>query len=213
MRQLVIGNKNYSSWSLRPWLLLRQFNVPFDEVRLPLDTPEFWQRIPDYSPTGRVPVLHDGPRVVWDSLAICEYANETFLEGRGWPSDPDLRYLARCASAEMHSGFAALRAQLPMNCRRVPDAYRWKADAEADIQRVLTLWRELRRRGGGPFLLGAFGIVDAMFAPVAIRFRGYGVALDDSARGFSDALFALPAMREWQAAAEAETERLAYDAL
>lgn len=213
MRQLVIGNKNYSSWSLRPWLLLRHFEVPFDEVRLPLDTPEFQRRIPDYSPTGRVPVLHDGARVVWDSLAICEYVNETFLDGRGWPSDPSLRYLGRCAAAEMHSGFAALRAQLPMNCRRRPDGYRWKPDAEADIRRVLTLWRELRRRSAGPFLLGDFGIVDAMFAPVAIRFRGYGVVLDDNARHYSEALFALPAMREWQAAAEAETERLGQDAL
>ena len=213
MLQLVIANKNYSSWSLRPWLLLRHFNVPFHEVRLPLDTPEFQQRIPDSSPTGRVPVLHDGARVVWDSLAICEYVNETFLGGRGWPEDPALRYLARCAAAEMHSGFAAMRAQLPMNCRRTPNAYRWKADADADIRRVLTLWRDLRRRSGGPFLLGDFGIVDAMFAPVAIRFRGYGVVLDDNARHYTEALFALPAMREWQAAAEAETERLAHDAL
>ena len=214
MLRLVIGNKNYSSWSLRPWILLRQFGVPFVETRLPLDTPEFRERVPRLSPTGRVPVLHDGERVVWDSLAICEYVNETFLDGRGWPSQPGRRALARCAAAEMHSGFAALRAQLPMNCRRTPNAYRWKADAEADIQRVLALWRELRRHAAeGPFLLGGFGIVDAMYAPVAIRFRGYGVALDDSARGFSDALFALPAMREWQAAAEAETERLAYDAL
>jgi glutathione S-transferase len=213
MLQLVIGNKNYSSWSLRPWLLLRHFAVPFHEVRLPLDTPEFQQRIPDYSPTGRVPVLHDGARVVWDSLAICEYVNETFLGGRGWPEDPALRYLARCAAAEMHSGFAAMRAQLPMNCRRTPNAYRWKADADADIRRVLTLWRDLRRRSGGPFLLGDFGIVDAMFAPVAIRFRGYGVVLDDNARHYTEALFALPSMREWQAAAEAETERLAHDAL
>ena len=213
MLKLVIGNKNYSSWSLRPWLLLRHFDVPFDEVRLPLDTPEFERRIPELSPTGRVPVLHDGARVVWDSLAIAEYVNETFLAGRAWPSDATDRALARCSAAEMHSGFAALRAQLPMNCRRRPDAYRWKADAEADIRRVLTLWRELRRRAGGPFLLGDFGIVDAMFAPVAIRFRGYGVALDDNARHYCDALFALPALRDWQAAAEAETERLGHDAL
>jgi glutathione S-transferase len=211
MLRLVIGNKNYSSWSLRPWLLLRHFGVPFDEVRLPLDTPEFQQRIPEFSPTGRVPVLHDGPRVVWDSLAICEYVNETFLAGRGWPAEPALRALARCAAAEMHSGFAALRAQLPMNCRRRPDGYRWGPDAEADIRRVLTLWRELRRASQGRFLLGDFGIVDAMYAPVAIRFRGYGVVLDDNARHYTDALFALPAMREWQAAAEAETERLHHD--
>lgn len=213
MLRLVIGNKNYSSWSLRPWLLLRHFGVPFEEVRLPLDTPEFHRRIHEFSPTGRVPVLHDGARVVWDSLAICEYVNEAFLDGGAWPADLGQRALARCAAAEMHSGYAALRAQLPMNCRRTPDAYRWKPDAEADIRRVLQLWRELRGQGDGPFLMGGFGIVDAMFAPVAIRFRGYGVALDDNARDYADALFALPAMREWQAAAEAESERLAYDEL
>lgn len=213
MLRLVIGNKNYSSWSLRPWLLMREAGLPFEEIRLPLDTPEFARRIPALSPTGKVPVLHDGDRVVWDSLAICEYVNDAFLEGRGWPADRGLRALARCAAAEMHSGFAALRAQLPMDCRRRPDAYRWKADAEADIQRVMALWRDLRRHAGdGPFLLGAFGIVDAMFAPVAIRFRGYGVVMDDSARGFAEAVFALPAMREWQAAAEAESERIEHDA-
>ncbi len=211
MLRLVIANKNYSSWSLRPWLLLKHFGVPFEEVRLPLDTPEFRQRAAELSPTGKVPVLHDGARVVWDSLAICEYVNETFLDGRGWPADPEHRALARCAAAEMHSGFAALRAQLPMNCRRKPNAYRWDADAEADIQRVLALWRDLRRRSEGAFLLGGFGIVDAMYAPVALRFRGYGVTLDDSARHFSDALFALPAMREWLAAAEAESERVPHD--
>jgi len=211
--QLVIANRNYSSWSLRPWLAMKMAGVAFDEVRIALDQPDTGANIRRYSPTGKLPCLVDGALTVWDSLAICEYVNETFLEGRGWPSDPSLRYLARCAAAEMHSGFAPLRAQLPMNCRRTPNAYRWKADAEADIRRFLTLWRELLRRGVGPFLLGDFGIVDAMFAPVAIRFRGYGVVLDDNARHYSEALFALPAMREWQAAAEAETERLGHDAL
>jgi glutathione S-transferase len=210
---LVIGNKNYSSWSLRPWLLLRQAGVEFDEVRLPLDTPEFHASIGRWSPTRRVPVLRDGDLVVWDSLAICEYANERWLDGHGWPADAGARAVARSAAAEMHSGFAALRAQLPMNVRRQPERRHWDADAERDIERVQALWRELRTRfgAGGPFLCGAFGIVDAMFAPVAVRFRGYGVRTDDTASAFMDAIFALPAMCEWVASARAERERVAAD--
>ncbi len=213
MLRLIIGNKNYSSWSLRPWLLLKVFKVPFEEVRLPLDTPEFYQRIPEFSPTGRVPVLHDSGRVIWDSLAICEYLNESRLHGKAWPADISARALARCAASEMHSGFSALRSQLPMNCRRVPNAYRWDANADADIRRVQELWQQMGRHTDGPFLLGEFGIVDAMFAPVAIRFLGYGVALGAHAQQYCDALFALPAMREWQRDAEAESERLACDEL
>jgi glutathione S-transferase len=208
---LVIGNKNYSSWSLRPWLLLRQAGVEFAELRLPLDTAEFHATIGQWSPTRRVPVLRDGELAVWDSLAICEYANERWLGGRGWPAAGDARAVARCAAAEMHSGFAALRSQLPMNVRRQPDAYRWDADADADIERVQALWRELRIRfgAGGDFLCGRFGIVDAMFAPVVFRFRGYGVRADDTASAYMDAMLDLPAMREWDAAAAAEAERLA----
>ena len=210
---LVIGNKNYSSWSLRPWLLLRHFGVAFDEVRLPLDTPEFHAQVGRWSPTRRVPVLHDGELMVWDSLAICEYANDRWLQGRGWPPDLATRALARCAAAEMHSGFAALRGQLPMNVRRQPNGSRWDADAQRDIARVQELWRELRTRfgGQGDFLCGGFGIVDAMFAPVCVRFRGYGVRTDDTASAYMDAIFALPAMREWEAAARAETERVGAD--
>ena len=210
MLTLVIGNKNYSSWSLRPWLLLRHFQVPFAEVRLPLDTPTFRDDVFRYSPSGRVPVLHDGDLVVWDSLAICEYVNESVLDGRGWPADRRQRARARSAAAEMHSGFAALRTQLPMNCRRTPDAYRWNADAQQDIDRVQALWRELRRDGGrgGEFLCGEFGIVDAMFAPVAMRFRGYGVSLEPESQAYMDALLRLPSLREWDAAALEESERL-----
>ena len=208
---LVIGNKNYSSWSLRPWLLLRHFGVAFDEIRLLLDTPGFADAVRRHSPTGKVPALHDGDVQVWDSLAICEYANERWLDGRGWPADLAARALARAAAAEMHSGFVALRTQLPMNSRRVPDAYRWDAAAQRDIDRVQALWRQLRdaHGQGGAFLCGDFGIVDAMYAPVAIRFDGYGVPVDVDARRFMDALFALPAMREWREAAAAETESVA----
>lgn len=215
MPLLVIGNKNYSSWSLRPWLLLRQFGVAFEEQRLALDTPAFHDQIGRWSPSRRVPALHDEGLVVWDSLAICEYANERWLDGRGWPASLQRRALARAAAAEMHSGFAALRAQLPMNCRRRPDGYRWDAAAAADIARIQALWALLRSDcdgdepgDGGEFLFGAFGIVDAMFAPVAIRFIGYGVAMDETASRYVAALSGLPAMREWQAAAEAEPERI-----
>ncbi|MBP6597001.1 MAG: glutathione S-transferase family protein [Arenimonas sp.] len=210
---LVIGNKNYSSWSLRPWLLLRHFAVDFDEVRLPLDTPEFRARVGQWSPTSRVPVLHDDGLTVWDSLAICEYANERWLDGRGWPGDRAARAVARSAAAEMHSGFGAMRAQLPMNVRRQPNQFRGDADAARDIARVQSLWADLRTRfgGGGPFLCGAFGIVDAMYAPVCVRLRGYGIRMDDTASAYLEAVFALPAMREWEAAALAETERVAID--
>jgi len=208
---LVIGNRNYSSWSLRPWLLLRQFGVEFDEVVLALDTPEFAAQALRHSPTGKVPALRDGDLVLWDSLAICEYANERWLGGRGWPAELPRRALARAAAAEMHSGFAALRTQLPMNSRRRPDVDRWDAAAQRDIDRVQALWRSLRRGHGtgGDFLFGDFGIVDAMFAPVAIRFDGYGVALDDTAAAYLQALSALPALRQWRQAAEQESARVA----
>jgi glutathione S-transferase len=211
---LVLGNRNYSSWSLRPWLLLRHAGVPFAEDVLALDTPEFAGRIAAYSGAGRVPVLVDGERVVWDSLAICEYANERWLDGAGWPADLDRRALARSAAAEMHSGFMGMRSQLPMSVRRRPNAYRWDAAAQRDIDRVQALWRTLRARAGdGPFLLGAFGIVDAMFAPVCVRLRGYGVEVDATAAAFMATIFALPAFREWEAAALAETAVLAADEL
>lgn len=209
---LVIGNKNYSSWSLRPWLLLRQAGVAFEEVRLPLDTPEFQARIGDWSPTGRVPVLHDHGQVVWDSLAICEYANERWLRGSGWPGDPERRALARSVACEMHSGFPALRAQLPMNCRREPRERHWDQAAQRDIDRVQALWAELRAQAaGGDFLFGGFGIADAMFAPVCVRFRGYGVPLAGAAADYVEAIYALPAMSEWLMSGRGETERVAHD--
>ena len=211
MPLLVIGNKTYSSWSLRPWLLLRHFGVAFEELRLNLDTPEFHAQIGRWSPTRTVPVLHDEGLVVPDSLAICEYANERWLDGRGWPADLRARARARAAAAEMHSGFRALRTQLPMNCRRTPDAYRWDGQAQADMDRIRQLWRELRgaHAANGEFLCGGFGIVDAMFAPVVMRFVGYGVAVDAPSQRYVEAILALPAMREWLAAAAAEEERIA----
>ena len=207
---LVIGNKNYSSWSLRPWLLLSHFGVAFEEVRLPLDTPQFAAEVGRHSPTGKVPALHDGDVHVWDSLAICEYANERWLDGQGWPRERAARAVARAAAAEMHSGFTALRTQLPMNSRRTPDAYRWDAAAQRDIDRIQALWRELREAhgGDGDFLFGGFGIVDAMYAPVAIRFLGYGVPMDAAASAYVGALQRLPALRQWREEAAREEERI-----
>ncbi|MBB4722880.1 glutathione S-transferase family protein [Xanthomonas euvesicatoria] len=204
--RLVIGDKTLSSWSLRPWLLLRHFRVPFEEVALPLATPEFQARIAGYSPTRQVPVLWDDTLHVWDSLAICEYINERWLDGRGWPADLAVRAQARAAAAEMHSGFAALRSQLPMNLARTPGPAQWDAAAERDIARVQALWASLRAEHGhaGQFLCGDFGIVDAMFAPVALRFSSYGVPLFEAAGDYLAALDALPALRDWRNGAQRE---------
>jgi glutathione S-transferase len=205
---LIIGNKNYSSWSLRAWLLLRTFGVEFRELKLPLDTKEFEAHIGEYSPSRRVPALHDGGVRLWDSLAICEYANERWLGGRGWPADIAVRAYARAISAEMHGGFTALRQELPMNCRKRASTPLLSRDAAEDIARVQAIWRETRQRhgGSGQFLFGAFGIADAMYAPVALRFISHGVELDSPARAYVDAIAALPALREWLA--EAATEPL-----
>ena len=209
---LVIGNKNYSSWSLRPWLLLRHHGVPFTELRLLLDTPGFHAQVARWSPSRRVPALHDDALVVWDSLAICEYANERWLDGKGWPADIALRALARCAAAEMHSGFGALRSQLPMNVRRQPRKPHWDANADTDIARVQALWTECRTRTGdsaGPFLFGRFSIADAMFAPVVWRFRTYDIELKGAARAYYETMLGLPAMLEWERDAMAEVKALA----
>nr|WP_166653834.1 glutathione S-transferase family protein [Tahibacter aquaticus] len=202
---LVIGNKNYSSWSLRPWLLLRHHGVAFDEVRLPLDTPEFYATIGNYSPTGRVPVLREGELVVWDSLAILEYSNERWLDGKGWPADLAARALARAVSAEMHSGFAELRKQCPMDCVKRSTAP-VSAEVMRDIARIGVLWRDCRARQGtgGPFLFGAFSIADCMFAPVALRIVSYGIEVGPVERDYIDALLALPALQAWLGDAEAE---------
>lgn len=212
--EIVVGTKKWSSWSLRPWLALKRTGQPFKETVIELRQAGASEaEIAKHSPSHLVPALKDGDLVVWDSLAICEYANERWLEGHGWPADPRARAVARSAAAEMHSGFAALRAQMPMNVRRQPDHPRRDADAERDIERIQALWRELRTRfgGDGDFLCGGFGIVDAMFAPVCVRFRGYGVRTDDTASAFMDAIFALPPMREWVASARAETERIGFE--
>ena len=203
---LVIGNKNYSSWSLRPWLVLRHFGVAFEEIKLPLDTPEFFARIGDYSPSGRVPVMIEGEVRVWDSLAICEFVNERHLGGRGWPDDPHQRATARAISAEMHSGFTVLRRDLPMNCTRRRTDFVPDDDAAKDIARIKAIWHDARSRQNGEFLFGDFSIADAMFAPVVLRFVSYGVKLEGIERAYMETMLTLPALRDWLDAAAQETD-------
>jgi glutathione S-transferase len=205
---LVIGNKNYSSWSLRPWLLLKQSGLEFEEVRVVLGAADFEARVRSYSPAGKVPVLRHGALPVWDSLAICEYLNDAFPEIHAWPRAAEERAIARAVSAEMHSGFAALRSQMPMNVRasgrRVPDT----PELGRDIARIKAIWQACRARsaGDGPFLFGAFSIADAMYAPVVTRFATYGVTLDDVEAAYVESVRRLPAMLAWAADAAAEVE-------
>ena len=203
---LVLGNKNYSSWSMRPWLALRAAGISFDELVIPLDRPETAEQIARYSPSGRVPALLDADLTVWDSLAIIEYAAERFPQARLWPAAREARAIARSASAEMHSGFQALRAHLPMNLKRKPAARALTPEVERDVARIVAIWRDCRTQfgAGGPFLFGAFSAADAMFAPVVTRFDTYAVPVDGETRAYMDAILGHPAFQEWRRAALAE---------
>jgi glutathione S-transferase len=203
---LAIGNKNYSSWSLRAWLAMKHTGVPFREVVIPLYRPESRALILTHSPSGRVPLLRHGATVIWDSLAICEYLAETFPEARLWPGDREARAIARSASAEMHSGFTAMRTNMPMNVRAHRPGVGRTIEAVRDVDRVRTIWTDsLQRFGkGGPFLFGEFSIADAMYAPVVLRFRAYDVQLDARLHEYCSTILKLPALEEWMAAARAE---------
>jgi glutathione S-transferase len=206
--KLVIGNKNYSSWSMRPWLALRANDIGFEEVFIPLYTGEAdKQRLLNFTHSGKVPVLIDGDVTIWDSLAIVEYLAERFPEKRLWPENSAQRAHARSISAEMHSGFAALRSECGMNLHRQVGAIHLSAGARADIARIQEIWTECRRRFGesGSFLFGAFGAADAMFAPVVHRFRTYAIAVSLDVRRYMDAMMELPAFQEWTRAGLAET--------
>jgi glutathione S-transferase len=211
--RLVVGDKNTSSWSLRPWLALRQAGIPFQEVNIKLRQPDTKAQILRYSPAGKVPtLLIDDGQAIWDSLAILEYLAEAHPQARLWPDRRDARALARSVSAEMHSGFAALREHCPMELfARTPMAALPDAVA-AEVRRIVAIWHDCRRRFGasGPLLFGGFTAADAMYAPVATRFRTYLPDLapyddDGTAQAYVDALFALPAMAEWEAGARRET--------
>ena len=206
--KLVIGNKNYSSWSMRPWLALRANHIAFEEVFIPLYTGDTdKQRILGFTQSGKVPALLDDDVTIWDSLAIIEYAAERFPQTRLWPEDRASRAYARSISAEMHSGFAALRNECGMNLHRPVGAITLSANARADIARIQQIWIECRERYGksGPFLFGAFGGADAMFAPVVHRFRTYAIEVTPGVRHYMDTMMSLPAFQEWTNAGLAET--------
>jgi glutathione S-transferase len=205
---LVIGNKNYSSWSLRPWLLLKQSAIPFEEVRIPLYRTDSAQALQTYSPSGLVPVLIHGDVKVWDSLAICEYVQELFPAIPMWPRERDARAIARAVSAEMHSGFTAVRTHMPMNCKKSFPGKGLNQASAAEIGRITQLWRDCLNQFGkaGTMLFGDFSIADAMFAPVALRFNTYGVELDDICQAYVSTILALPAVQEWITEAKREME-------
>ncbi|KFX28951.1 glutathione S-transferase family protein [Ralstonia solanacearum] len=211
--KLVIGNKNYSSWSLRPWLLARQAGIPFEEIRLRLGSEGFAAEVHRYSPAGRVPVLVDGDITVWDSLAICETLAERFPRARLWPEDPKARAHARSICAEMHAGFANLRSQMPMNVTAMLPGLGWNVAVQRDVDRIAQIWTELRQKyaAEGPFLFGHFTVADAFYAPVVSRFATYGVRLPESAKTYADHILNLPAMQEWIEGARGERDFLADD--
>jgi glutathione S-transferase len=201
---LVLGNKAYSSWSLRPWIALKQAGVPFEEIIIPIYMEGSPEKIRAHSPAGKVPILKDGDLTVWDSLAIIEYAAEKYP--RFWPADPKARALARSISAEMHSGFVPLRKLCTMNLRRHYPGFELNDDVRADVNRIEQIWAETRAAYGknGPFLFGEWTAADAMYAPVVTRFKTYDIPISKASQDYCDAVLALPAMQEWYAAGAAE---------
>lgn len=212
MNKLIIGNKNYSSWSLRAWLLLKQFQIPFEEIRIPLFTEEFKQKIKQYSPTGFVPTLCVDDQSIWDSLAICEYIADAYPELHCWPGDLQTRAMARSVSNEMHSGFFQIRNLLPMNCRTKTVVGDISPELQAEINRICEIWRTCRTRcaGEGDFLFGDFSIADAMYAPVVLRFKGYGIEVGEIEATYMETMLSLKSLQEWLAGAMEEQEIIAH---
>lgn len=213
MLRLVLGNLNYSSWSVRPWLALKQAGLPFRTFDVGMKTDDGWkERILSFSGAGKVPILVDGSLSVHESLAICEYVAELAPAARLWPEEPSLRARGRAISCEMHSGFAALRQAMSMNLRARAARTPQSSAIDADIARILDIWRASLSTSSGSFLLGDFSIADCMFFPVASRFRTYGVNLPGDAAAYSAALFALPIVQELEALARATPPIAEYDA-
>lgn len=206
---LIVGNKNYSSWSMRPWLALAGRGVPFSEVVIPLGHANTKQQILQYSPTGLVPALKYGNLVLWESLAIIEFAAEKHPEAKLWPEDVEVRGIARALACEVHSGFQALRAHCPMNLRRRAPR-RLSAEADADLARLTGYWKRFRMELGaeGRFIFGEFGAIDAMFAPLASRIRSYELSVDRASQDYIEAIHEHPAFKKWQQAALAEPWRI-----
>lgn len=202
---LVIGDRNYSSWSLRPWILMKHLGLAFREIQVRLDTPEFKDEVARHGPSGKVPVLEHGDLVVWDSLAICEYLAE--LTGKGWPRAPEARAVARSVCAEMHSGFINLRMEWPMNARARNRRTLITPGLEADVDRIDEIWMDCRRRygaSGGPWLFGEYSVADAMYAPVVLRFNTYRAQISDTTRWYIATALEDAALQEWVRAAQEE---------
>lgn len=205
--KLIIGNKNYSSWSMRPWIALKAAGIAFEEILIPLYEPGSPEEILKYSPAGKVPILIDGDDVVWESLAILEHLADHFPEANLWPADARARSFARCAATEMHGGFQPLRQHCTMNMWLPPRVRPQPPEVLANVKRIETIWEDCRSRfgNGGPFLFGTFGNADAMYAPVVSRFHTHGLPVGPGTRAYMDAVMALPAWQEWYAAAMKET--------
>jgi glutathione S-transferase len=204
---LVIGNKNYSSWSLRPWIAMRVAKIPFDEVLIPLYEPGSREKVQAYSPAGKVPILIDDGTPIWESLAILEYLAERFPDAGLWPDDARARAHARAIASEMHAGFAPLRRHCPMNMWRPPKPRDLPAEATDNVRRIDAIWTDCRAHfgAGGPFLFGAFSAADAMYAPIVSRFSTYAMDVSAASRAYMQAVMALAAWQEWTAAALTES--------
>ncbi|MDO6706026.1 glutathione S-transferase family protein [Photobacterium sp. 1_MG-2023] len=210
--QLIIGNKNYSSWSLRGWLMLAQNDISFEEVKLKLFTDQFYATLALHAPTAKVPVLIDGDVTVWDSLAICEYINETYCDHQAWPQDQAARAKARAISCEMHSGLMAVRSEMPMNCRAKRRVTLSEA-AQKDVARIDQIWREQMAayEDQGGWLFGKWSIADCMYAPVVLRFMTYGIEVSEASQRYMKKVFESPAIQAWLSDALTETEFVAED--
>jgi glutathione S-transferase len=205
--QLIIGNKNYSSWSLRPWLLMQYFSVPFSEQHIWLFSDQMSEKMLRHSPSLKVPVLQDEALKIWDSLAICEYVNDQYLENKAWPQAPGTRATARSICAEMHSGFFAIRAEMPMNCRRAPRAIDLSAPAQLEIKRIIAIFNQCLVDNGeeNSFLFGEFSIADAFFMPIVIRFTSYQITIPEVVQHYFTKMLALEAYQPWLEQAIAES--------
>lgn len=212
---LVIGNKNYSSWSLRPWIFLKQNKIPFEEKRVALFTETTNNELEEYYSDYKVPVLKDGNVIIWDSLSILEYISEQYLDSKGWPDDKKLRAHARSLSAEMHSSFAHIRNELPMNCRKSFDNVKLSGEAEKELARITALWRYCKKEYGnnGEWLFGQYSIADAMYAPIALRFHGYNIPLGNIETSYVQSVLKQPAIIDWIDAGKAEKEIIDEDEL